>query len=218
MNYFITGTDTNVGKTYVTSLLLRSLRSQKVDAVGMKPIETGGRHDAEKLCAAMGGLLSLEEINPVFLEQPLAPAIAAEREGRTISLEQVFESYRKLSDSHSLVFVEGAGGWRVPIAAGYEMADLAGDLTKISPLQVIVVVLNRLGAINHALLTVESILARGLDCAGFVLNQGTQDFAAASNAHWIAQKVPLWFEVASGQEVLPDFAIPKSVKSDKITN
>ncbi len=242
MNFFITGTNTGVGKTYVTALLLRNLRNQNIDAVGMKPIETGGNHDAQRLHAAMDGCVPIQVVNPVCLSHALAPAVAAEMEGRTILLEEIFANYRKLSAEHSLVLVEGAGGWRVPIAAddevmlrkkepvvgenglflppellkvrngSYEMADLAVDLAKISPLQVIVVALNRLGVINHALLTVESIRARGLNCAGFILNQGASqipDPSAPSNPHWIVPHVPLWFEVKTGQTILPKFALSR---------
>lgn len=209
MNFFITGTDTGVGKTYVTALLLRSLRNQKIDVVGMKPIETGGNYDAQELHAAMGGCIPIETVNPVCLSHGLAPAVAAEMEGRTISLEEIFVHYRKLSAEHSLVLVEGAGGWRVPIAADYEMADLAVDLSKISPLQVIVVALNRLGVINHVLLTVESVRARGLECAGFILNQGDPDLSTPLNAHWIVPHVPLWFEVKTGQTILSQSALSR---------
>jgi len=214
MNFFITGTDTGVGKTYVTALLLRSLRSQKIDVVGMKPIETGGNHDAQELHAAMAGCIPMQNVNPVCLSHGLAPAVAAEMEGRSIPLEEIFARYRKLSLEHSLVLVEGAGGWRVPIAADYEMADLALDLSKISPLQVIVVALNRLGIINHVLLTVESVRARGLECAGFILNQGDcpiPDPSTPLNAHWIVPHVPLWFEVKTGQTILSQSALGRVV-------
>lgn len=209
MNFFITGSDTGVGKTYITALLLRSLRNQNKDAVGMKPIETGGNQDAIQLHQAMGGRISLETVNPISLSHALAPAVAAEREGRTISLEKIFANYRQLAGKHSFVLVEGAGGWRVPIAPNYEMADLAVDLSKISPLQVVVVALNRLGVINHTLLTVESICARGLVCAGLLLNQGasvSSDASTTSNAQWLMRSslVPFLGEVRAGQSTFPE--------------
>ncbi len=209
MNFFVTGSDTEVGKTYTTALLLRNLRNRNIDVVGMKPIETGEGTDAQCLHDAMEGCVALQTISPVRLSAALAPATAAEQEGKIICTEKIFASYRQLSAQHALVLVEGAGGWRVPIASGYDMADLAVDLSKIAPLQVIVVALNRLGVINHTLLTLESICARGLVCAGFILNQGTCPVSypsISSNAQWITHgsDVPFWFEVNTGQTILPE--------------
>lgn len=208
MNLFVTGTDTGVGKTYVSSLLLRALRKCQIDAVGMKPIATGGGNDAQLLHAAADGCIPLDAVSLVRLKAPLAPAIAAELEGKPISLGEIFSSYRRLSAMHSIVLVEGAGGWRVPISQGYDIADLAGDLFKISPLQVLVVAPNRLGVINHTLLTIESIRAYGLTCAGFVLNQGrhpSSDTSLHTNAQWITygSNALFWFEVSTEQRNLP---------------
>jgi dethiobiotin synthetase len=208
MNLFITGSDTGVGKTYVTSLLLRSLRSCAINAVGMKPIETGEGTDAQCLHATVDGCIPLELVNPIRFKLPVAPAIAAEREGHPISRDLIFFSYERLSALHSCVLVEGAGGWRVPISEGYDVADLARDLSAIAPLQVLVVALDRLGVINHTLLTIESIRAYGLNCAGFVLNKGPArriaESEASTHAQWITRgsQVPVWFEIQSGQVLL----------------
>lgn len=166
MSFFITGTDTGVGKTYVTELLLTTLRAAGRDAVGYKPVACGDRDDAVGLAAASGGI-DLDEVNPIFLKTPVAPYVAAMLENRSIEPEALIAGYRHLAAQHDMVLVEGAGGWEVPLAPGYRISDLAADLA----LPVILVVGNRLGALNHALLSVEAIRAKGLTCAGFYLNQ-----------------------------------------------
>ncbi len=166
MNYFITGTDTGVGKTYVARLLIETLRADGIDAVGYKPVSSGDRTDAETLAAASGGL-PLEEVNPAHFQNALAPVVAAMLENRTLDCAELIEGYQKIAAKHEVVIVEGAGGWEVPLAKGYRIADLAADLA----LPVIVVAANRLGAINHILLTTAAIRARGLECAGVYLNQ-----------------------------------------------
>jgi len=163
---FVTGTDTGVGKTYVVSRLIAALREKGVDAVGMKPICCGDRDDAESLHRASEGTVALNEINPVWFRTPAAPYTAAMIEGRVVDLALIRESFERLRASHQRIIVEGVGGWRVPISRDYLVSDLARDFG----LRVVVVVANRLGAINHTLLTIESIRANGLDCAGIILN------------------------------------------------
>jgi dethiobiotin synthetase len=163
---FVTGTDTGVGKTFVVSRTIAALRKNGVDAVGMKPICCGDRDDADAIYRASDGVVPINEINPVWLRTPAAPYTAAMIEGRTIDLALIRESFGRLRSSHQRVIVEGVGGWRVPIARDYFVSDLACDLG----LPVVVVVTNRLGAINHTLLTVDSIRAVGLECAGIILN------------------------------------------------
>lgn len=173
MNAFITGTDTSVGKTFATALLLRHLRARGADCVGFKPICCGSRDDAEKLHAASGGeetaRLSLNEVNPVWMRTPAAPYTAAMIEGRGIDLAAVRETFALLRARHrDGVLVEGVGGWLVPITHDFAVADLAVEFG----LPVIVVVKNRLGALNHTALTVRDIQRRGLHCAGLVFNDG----------------------------------------------
>lgn len=168
---FITATDTGAGKTYCAALLLRHLREGRgLDAVGFKPICCGSREDAETLHAASGGdaVLSLNEVNPVWLRTPAAPYTAAMVEGRPVDLAMVRETFSRLRARHGLVVVEGIGGWRVPIERSFSVADLAVEMA----LPVVVVVRNRLGALNHAALTVEAVRATELACAGFVFNEG----------------------------------------------
>jgi dethiobiotin synthetase len=178
--WFITGTDTGVGKTYFTTALLRHLRAQGIDAVGFKPICCGTREDSEAICAASGGAATIDEVNPVWLNPPAAPYSASIIEERPIDLTRIRDAFAKLRGRHASVIVEGAGGWLVPIHRDFSVADLATELA----LPVVVVVQNRLGCLNHSLLTAESIRARGLSCAGFVLNHGlsapTRDPVAAA--------------------------------------
>lgn len=201
MSYFVTGTDTGVGKTRFCSLLIEALRAEGRDAVGYKPVCSGDRNDAVILATASGGL-ELDRINPVWLKASVAPLIAGMLENRPVNPATLIEGFRSLAAEHATVIVEGAGGWRVPIAEGYDIADLAADLA----LPVILVVGNRLGALNHTILTVEAIRARGLPIAGLVINQLSDelDTAAITNKGMIEQLtgVPILAEIIHGQDFL----------------
>lgn len=201
MSAFITGTDTGVGKTYVTRLILETLRNEGVDAVGYKPVASGDRADATILAAASGNL-SRDLVNPVFLKPALAPMVAGMLENRTITCAELVAGYQALAADHASVIVEGAGGWEVPLAAGFQVSDLAVALG----LPVVVVAANRLGCINHILLTVRAIQARGLRCAGIVLNQleDEMDTAMVTNKGVIESLagVPLLAHLIYGQDFL----------------
>ncbi len=208
MSFFLTGTDTGAGKTYVTALLLRVLRGQGVDAVGMKPICCGGREDAEALWEASGEALPLNQVNPVWLRTPAAPYTAALVENRPIDLDLVRETYAALRATYRCVLVEGVGGWMVPITDKYSVADLATEMN----LPVVVVAANRLGVINHTLLTVQSIYQRGLTCAGVILNDVTpgspeESVAITTNAGILETllDVPILLQITHGQT---DLQIP----------
>jgi dethiobiotin synthetase len=166
MSLFVTGTDTGVGKTYITRLILETLRNEGVDAVGYKPIACGDRDDARVLAAASGDLAQ-DEVNPIHLQTPVAPYVAGLLENRTIDPAGILRGYHRLASTHDHVIVEGVGGWEVPICANYRVSDLARELG----LPVLLVAANRLGALNHILLTVDAIRAKGLSCAGIILNQ-----------------------------------------------
>lgn len=167
MSFFVTGTDTGVGKTRIASMLVRARRAAGVDAVGFKPICCGDRGDAERLHEAGGGSVELNEVNPVWLRPALAPYTAAMIEGRMVDLALIGEIFARLRREHASVIVEGAGGWFVPVTPEFSMADLAIQFG----LPVLVVAANRLGAINHTLLTVRAVKQSGLRCAGVILNQ-----------------------------------------------
>lgn len=166
MNYFVTGTDTGVGKTYVTSLILEALRAEGAYPVGFKPVSCGDRDDADLLSKASGGL-DLDEINPLHFQAPLAPYTAALLENTEIQIPQILTSYERIAAKYDQIFVEGAGGWEVPLTPKYFISDLAKDLQ----LPVIIIAANRLGALNHIILTIHAIQAKGLSCAGVILNQ-----------------------------------------------
>lgn len=199
MNCFIAGTDTGVGKTHVSKILLESLRADGFDAVGYKPIVCGDRDDAHILAAASGGL-PLEQVNPVWLKTPVAPWVAAQLENVSIDVEALIAGYHALAAQHELVLVEGCGGWEVPITADFSTADLACALG----LPVALVVANRLGAINHTVLSCQAIRARKVDLRGLILNHLVDelDTATISNKNCIPQcaKAPLLTEVIHSQD------------------
>jgi dethiobiotin synthetase len=201
MSFFITGTDTEVGKTYVTRLILETLRQEGIDAVGYKPVACGDREDAVILSAASGGM-DLDEVNPVYLNNAVAPYVAGMLENRTVDPAILLEGFRTLAAKHAKVIVEGAGGWEVPIAANYRISDLAADLA----LPVVIVAGNRLGVLNHILLTVGAIRAKGLVCAGIILNQlvDEMDTAMITNKGVVEDLtgVPLLDHLIFGQDFL----------------
>lgn len=172
---FITGTDTGVGKTRVAAALLEGLRARGIRAVGMKPVAAGCERvdgawvneDVALLRAASGVAAPMGLVNPYPLLAPLAPHIAAEREGRRIELAPIVAAYRELARLADWVVVEGVGGFRVPLNETEDTADLAVALG----LPVLLVVGMRLGCLNHALLTAEAIAARRLPLLGWVANR-----------------------------------------------
>ena len=204
MNFFITGTDTGVGKTFVTALLIRALRKAGLDTVGMKPICCGDRGDAELLHAAADGAAELNDINPIWLRTPAAPYTASMIENRMIDLDAIREYFAKLRKAHRSLLVEGVGGWLVPIRRDYFVSDLAVEFG----LPVVVVVPNRLGALNHALLTIRAIQSGGQQCAGLILNNADaaseEDIAAATNRSMLEDLagVPILFEIEKDQREL----------------
>jgi len=172
---FITGTDTGVGKTLVACGLAALLRESGYKVGVMKPAETGceereGRffpQDAFYLKEASGCEEPLEKICPYRLKEPLAPSVAAERSGVKIDIGLIERLYGELSSKHDITIVEGAGGLLVPLLPHYTYADLARQLK----LPLLVVAANRLGAINHLLLTLDHASCRGLQVLGYVFNR-----------------------------------------------
>lgn len=173
--YFITGTDTDSGKTLITLGLMHRLQSRGLQVAGLKPVAAGAEQTADGL--RNGDALQLQAqasrpaaygvVNPYCYQPPIAPHLAAERIRQNVDFSMISRCYAQLAATAERVLVEGAGGWLVPLGAGRTMADLAVALN----LPVILVVGLRLGCINHALLSVESIRARGLTLAGWVGNQ-----------------------------------------------
>jgi len=179
VSLFIAGTDTGAGKTHTAVQILRLLRASGRRCVGMKPICCGDRRDAECLLAAGSEGLRIEEINPVWLKTPAAPLAGSLMEDVYIDLKRVLAAFHALQNRVEHVVVEGVGGWLVPIRADYFVSDLAVEMS----LPVLVVAQNRLGCLNHAVLTVRSIAEHALGCLGVVLNgvPETSDIASVTN-------------------------------------
>jgi dethiobiotin synthetase len=173
--WFITGTDTEVGKTLVSSAMLHALGKLDLRAAGMKPVAAGAEMrdgrlrntDVDMLAVASTLPLSPEISAPYVLREPVAPHIAAALEGIEISAERLLGAYDLIATLADAVVVEGVGGFRVPLAKNFDSADLAQSLG----LPVIMTVGLRLGCLSHALLTAEAIAARGLTLAGWVGNR-----------------------------------------------
>jgi dethiobiotin synthetase len=193
--FFVTGTDTGVGKTLVASALLRAFVLSGLHAVGMKPVATGCRadvpdranEDVAALIEASSIRAPIDLVNPYCFEPPVAPSIAAQQAGRSISLTRIRECYLSLASLADRVVVEGAGGLLAPL----NRDDDFGDLVRFLDLSVVLVVGMRLGCLNHALLTAEVIHGRGLPFAGWVANRidGAMPFFE-DNLEILRQKLP----------------------------
>jgi dethiobiotin synthetase len=193
-SFFITGTDTEIGKTFSACALMCALRAKGVNVAPMKPIAAGTvaiptsatgtvaiptraagtvdinsvtlNEDVHSLCAVYEKKIDIKLVNPYCFAEPIAPHVAAQHEGVAVSLDVIQHAFDQLAATHDCVLVEGAGGFLVPMSATQSMADLPQHLG----LDVILVVGMRLGCINHALLTQEAIRARGLRIAGWIAN------------------------------------------------
>jgi len=187
--YFITGTDTEIGKTYTTVRLIRYLISQGYRVAGLKPIASGcdyssegvekegqyraylRNNDALQIQQSANITLPYERVNRYAFEPAIAPHIAATQIGKEIDLQAIQEDVNFAQQQADLVVVEAAGGWLVPINDQHNIADIASKLQ----LEVIIVVGIRLGCINHALLTFNEISRSGVKIAGWVANEITED-------------------------------------------
>ncbi len=173
--FFVTGTDTEVGKTLVSAALVWSWARRGERVAAFKPVASGARRageglrneDALRLQAMASVKLPYEQVNPYAFEPPIAPHLAAAEAGVRIDLARIVAAVRAVRAER--VLVEGVGGWRVPLNDEEDLADLAVALG----FPVILVVAVRLGCLNHTLLTVESVLARGLKLAAWVANRPT---------------------------------------------
>lgn len=173
--FFVTGTDTGVGKTLASAALLRALSRRGFRTLGMKPIASGCERrgdswhceDTALLMGAANISVPFAEATPYAFEAAIAPHVAAARAGINLEISRVIAAFERLSKRGDYVVVEGVGGFLVPLGPSSTLADLAVALN----LPVILVVGIRLGCLNHALLTVAAIAARGLPIAGWVANQ-----------------------------------------------
>jgi dethiobiotin synthetase len=207
----ITGTDTGVGKTMVTCALLAALRARGLAVPGMKPVETGivERHagtDAARLRRAAGDAHHADDVCPVTYEEPLAPLVAAERSGRPVELARLDAAFARLAAGADGIVVEGAGGITVPFTRGVDLAALAGRWT----LDLVVVAADRLGVLNHAMLTVREAERRGLRVRAVVLNAvrpAPADVAEATNLGALRS-------LLAGVPVLPFAYVPPERQDD----
>ncbi|MBJ7555215.1 dethiobiotin synthase [Marinomonas spartinae] len=177
--FFVTATDTDAGKTYVTTGLLRAAGRAGLRSLGLKPIAAGAdkidgilRNDDALLIQSSSSVqLPYEQVNPVVLESAIAPHIAAADERRLVTVSRL-EGYLKgaLLTPNDLALIEGAGGWRVPL----NDREMLSDLAKSLGFPVILVVNMKLGCLNHALLSAEAIVRDGLPLAGWVANGGQE--------------------------------------------
>jgi len=195
IGFFVTGTDTSVGKTLIACALLHAFVAGGYRAVGMKPVAAGAEPgidgpayaDVEQLISAGNVVAPRDLINPYRFELPIAPHVAAAQEGVTIDLARIESAFHRLVERADVVVVEGVGGFRVPLGPVTDTAQLASLLG----LPVVLVVGLRLGCLNHALLTVDSILARGLVLAGWVANQvDPQMMAVDANVAALEARLP----------------------------
>lgn len=178
MSYFVTGTDTGVGKTLISCALLHAFAAQGKLVIGMKPVAAGcgeddQHEDVERLRAASNVLAGKGQVNPYCFPRPVAPHLAAQFIGVSINFSRIVESFSELSGLADEVIVEGAGGLLVPLNTEQDSADLAGQLE----LPVVLVVGMRLGCLNHALLTADAMKWRSLKLAGWVANVVDADMA-----------------------------------------
>jgi dethiobiotin synthetase len=181
---FITGTDTGVGKTLLTALLLQHLREDGCHALAMKPFCSGGTGDVDLLGKVMRGELSAAEINPYYYPEPVAPLVSARKHRRPVRLAEVVRSARALERRCDCLLIEGSGGLLVPLGEGFS----ALQVITLLRCETVVVARNRLGVINHALLTLSVLRAAGLNEAKVALMGAARaDASAASNRRMLCE-------------------------------
>lgn len=189
--WFVTGTDTGVGKTRAAVALLHALRPRHPRCVGMKPVAAGldangENEDVLALAAASTQAVPRELLNPYALPLAASPHVAAARAGAEISIDTIVRAHRALAAMADAVVVEGAGGFRVPLSSRTDGGDLAAALG----LPVVLVVGVKLGCLNHALLTRDAIRERGLRLAGWIANRLDPAMAAQDdNLAYLAEQL-----------------------------
>ena len=193
---FVTGTDTEIGKTLVSAAILHKLVASGQRACGMKPIAAGAtpgvdgllhNEDADMLAAAGNVHLPQRITTPYMFAEPAAPHIVAARAGVTIDAATIIAAFAEIQAASDAVVVEGVGGFHVPLGDDFDTADLAAQLN----LPVVLVVGVRLGCISHALLTVEAVVRRGLVIAGWVANEVDPDMGFIDeNIAALEQRIP----------------------------
>ncbi|WP_428354973.1 dethiobiotin synthase [Methyloprofundus sp.] len=218
--YFITGTDTGIGKTWSTVALMHYFKNQGKTVLGMKPIASGCEEidgqlrnaDALLLQQYASIVLPYQEINPYAFALPVSPHIAAQQSGVEIVLDKVVEKYQQIAQQADVVLVEGVGGWLVPLNDHQDVADLAQKLD----LPVIVVVGIRLGCINQAKLTFAALQQAGVQCHGWIASCVERDMLMRDeNIHTISKstELPLLGVLPYMQSLEPE-SLAKGIKSN----
>ncbi len=178
--FFVTGTDTEVGKTFITQAILRIFEQKRKTCIGYKPVAAGsivtldGLQNEDAVCLQESSTfaLSYDDVNTYSFQEPIAPHIAAAKVKTPIAVPAMADGLHKLQRKNpDILLVEGAGGWRLPLGNGLFMS----DFVKTEQLPVLLVVGMRLGCLNHAILTAESIVKDGLSLAGWVANHVQHD-------------------------------------------
>lgn len=214
---FITGTDTGVGKTLLTASWLCWLREGGINALAMKPFCSGSRADVELMQAFQHRAISLDEANPFFFPEAVAPLVSARRHRRRITLGQVLERIEQVQSRCDLLLIEGAGGVTVPLGEGYSVASLIARLRAA----VVVVGCNRLGTINHTLLTVNALQAAGKKRISVVLMDVKKaDFSARTNREILREllaPMEVWQVPYLGRDALRVEAVKEGCKKIKKT-
>jgi dethiobiotin synthetase len=198
-SYYITGTDTGIGKSVASAALLHALRGRGLHAVGMKPVASGcemtadgwRNEDALLLQQASDPVPAYRDVNPYALPNPLAPELAAADAGVSIELRPIVEAHARLAAVADTVVVEGVGGWAAPLTASLDQLDVVRALE----LPVVMVVGLRLGCINHARLTARAIVEDGAQLVGWIANDIDPAMARSDDNFVILQRVlpvPCW--------------------------
>jgi dethiobiotin synthetase len=192
-SWFITGTDTEVGKTWYTLAFIQHLKNQGLQVAGMKPIASGSElteaglrnSDALQILKTSGLDVPYDWVNPYAFAPPIAPHLAAAAVGQTIELERIITQSQQLAAQAEALVIEGVGGWRVPVNETESLKDIVLALD----VPVILVVGLRLGCINHALLSAETIISDGCTLAGWVANPIDPDFDAQASIETIKERL-----------------------------
>jgi len=209
--FFITGTDTGIGKTFITSLIATTLRAEGIYVGVMKPVETGCLEQDGKLIPSDANILreaaatgdDIDLINPYRFSLPAAPSIAARKEGAVIDCGVIKNSLETLAERHDVMLVEGVGGLMVPM----NESETVTDLINLLEIPAIIVAGTQLGTINHTLLTVSTARQHGIEIGGIVFNNYTEDEESAVEEIVrfttlpIVGKVPTWEEGAHGEDL-----------------
>ena len=193
---FVTGTDTGVGKTLLAGLLLHHLRAEGCHALAMKPFCSGGTSDVDFLSAIQDGELTAKEMNPFYFAEPVAPLVSSRKHRKKITQIEAVESIKQIAERCKILIVEGSGGLLVPLGEHFTVATLIKSLK----CEVIIVAKNRLGVINHTLLTVSALNHLGCRRIKIALMEGDEmDYSTHSNALILSEmidemplKVPLF--------------------------